>query len=120
MASIGVCLGRGTILSMILVMGVLPQLLLLGDSIVEKTSFNIGRPTQLQSLQGAMRINGHVRGYINGFVDADVRGFVNGTVSASIDIGKVEMEQDPNADQINQPDYESIPEDAGEENRNET
>ena len=119
-ASIGVCLGRGTILSMILVMGVLPQLLLLGDSIVEKTSFNIGRPTQLQSLQGAMRINGHVRGYINGFVDADVRGFVNGTVSASIDIGKVEMEQDPNADQINQPDYESIPEDAGEENRNET
>ena len=41
-ASIGICLGRGTILSMVLVMGVLPQLLLLGDSIVEKTSFNIG------------------------------------------------------------------------------
>ncbi len=108
-AAIGVCLGRGTILSMMLVMGVLPQLLLLGDSIVEKTSFNIGRPTQLQSLQGAMRINGHVRGYINGFVDAEVRGFVNGTVSASIDIGKVEMaEEQPDSEQINQPDYESI------------
>ena len=119
-ASIGVCLGRGTLLSMLLVMGVLPQLLLLGDSIVEKTSFNLGRPTQLQSLQGAMRVNGHVRGYINGFVDADIRGFINGTVSASIDIGKVEMEEPADAEQINQPDYESIPDASGEEKSNET
>lgn len=91
-ASIGICLGRGTLLSMFLVMGVLPQILLLGDTIVEKTSFTIGHHVQRQNLSGAMRVNGHVRGYINGYVDAEIRGLVNGTVSASIDIGAVETE----------------------------
>ena len=40
-SSIGLCLGRGTIISIALVMGILPQLLVLGDYIIEKTSFNI-------------------------------------------------------------------------------
>ena len=38
-SSIGIALGRGTIISIILVMGILPQLLVLGDFIIEKTSF---------------------------------------------------------------------------------
>ena len=94
-ASIGVCLGRGTLLSMVLVMCVLPQILLLGDSLVEKTSFTIGLHPATQQLHGAMRVNGHVRGYINGYVDAEIHGRVNGTVSASIDIGDVQMEELP-------------------------
>ncbi len=49
-ASIGICLGRGTIISIILVMGILPQLLVLGDYIIEKTSFNI---------KDHIRIGGH-------------------------------------------------------------
>lgn len=40
-SSIGICLGRGTLISILLVMGILPQLLVLGDFIIEKTSFNI-------------------------------------------------------------------------------
>lgn len=40
-SSIGVCLSRGTLLSIALVMGILPQLLVLGDFIIEKTSFSI-------------------------------------------------------------------------------
>ena len=40
-ASIGICLGRGTLISIILVMGILPQLLVLGDYIIERTSFSI-------------------------------------------------------------------------------
>ena len=40
-SSIGIALGRGTIISIILVMGILPQLLILGDYIIEKTSFKI-------------------------------------------------------------------------------
>ena len=36
---IGQCLSRGTLISMFLVMFVLPQILVLGDRIVEKTSF---------------------------------------------------------------------------------
>lgn len=94
-ASIGICLGRGTLISMVLVMCVLPQILLLGDSLVEKTSFTIGHHAAQQHLQGAMRVNGHVRGYINGYVDAEIHGRVSGTVSASIDIGNVQMEEAP-------------------------
>ena len=122
-ASIGICLGRGTLLSMIMVMGVLPQILLLGDSVVAKTSFSINRSTQLQSLSGTMRVNGHLRGYVNGFVDADIRGIVNGTVRASIDISKVEMvSQQPSEDSgtLNEERKEAIPGTAGEGDSNET
>ena len=40
-AAIGECLGRGTIISIILVLFVLPQILVLGDSIIERTSFEM-------------------------------------------------------------------------------
>ena len=40
-SSIGICLGRGTLISIGLVMCILPQLLVLSDKIIEKTSFNI-------------------------------------------------------------------------------
>ena len=38
---IGECLCRGTLISMFLVMFILPQILYVGDKIVEKTRFNI-------------------------------------------------------------------------------
>lgn len=40
-SSVGSALGRGTVISIILVMGILPQLLVLGDFIIEKTSFSL-------------------------------------------------------------------------------
>lgn len=40
-SSVGSSLGRGTLISIALVMGILPQLLVLGDFIIEKTSFNL-------------------------------------------------------------------------------
>lgn len=40
-SSIGIALGRGTVISIVLVMGILPQLLVLGDKIIEKTSFSL-------------------------------------------------------------------------------
>lgn len=40
-ASVGSSLGRGTVISIVLVMGILPQLLVLCDFIIEKTSFNL-------------------------------------------------------------------------------
>lgn len=40
-ASIGAALGRGTVISIALVMGILPQLLVIGDKIIEKTSFSL-------------------------------------------------------------------------------
>lgn len=40
-SSVGSSLGRGTLISIVLVMGILPQLLVLCDFIIEKTSFNL-------------------------------------------------------------------------------
>jgi predicted RND superfamily exporter protein len=91
-SSIGICLGRGTLISMVLVMGVLPQILLLGDVIIEKTAFTLKRRLPLQAHTGAMRIDGHVRGYVSGMVDADFSGILRGTINASVESGAIQAE----------------------------
>jgi uncharacterized membrane protein YdfJ with MMPL/SSD domain len=88
-ASIGVCLGRGTIISILLVMGVLPQILLLGDMIIEKTAFTIKAALPIQTNNGTIRVNGHVRGYLSGMVDADLNGTVYGTINAAVEAGAI-------------------------------
>ncbi len=88
--AIGECLGRGTLISMLLVMGVLPQILLLGDTIIEKTAFALKVPLpQRTERQGSMAVHGRVRGYINGVVDAEMTGVIHGTLSAVVDTGVV-------------------------------
>lgn len=67
---IGGCLSRGTLISMFLVMFVLPQILLLGDTIVEKTSFRVNMPEAKHRTSGTIYVNGRVRGRISGIVDA--------------------------------------------------
>jgi hypothetical protein len=94
-ASIGVCLGRGTLISILLVMGILPQILLLGDVIIEKTAFTLKRRLPLQSHTGTMWVNGRVRGYISGVVDADFNGVLHGTINASVESGAVQVQDTP-------------------------
>ena len=94
-ASIGVCLGRGTLISIFLVMGILPQILLLGDIIIEKTAFTIKARLPLQSHTGAMRVEGHVRGYVSGMVDADFSGTLHGSINASVASGTIAPEEGP-------------------------
>ena len=87
---IGQCLSRGTIISMFLVMFVLPQILVLGDKIVEKTSFKGSLPSApivSQRLSGTTFVNGRVRGRISGFVDAEIHGVVKGDISAIMSSG---------------------------------
>ncbi len=87
-AAIGTCLGRGTIVSMLLVLFVLPQILILGDTIIERTSFEMkGVAGMTHTASGTMHINGRVRGYINGVVDADINGVLHGQFSANIATG---------------------------------
>ena len=87
-AAIGTCLGRGTIISMLLVLFVLPQILILGDTIIERTSFEMkGVAGMTRTASGTMHINGRVRGYINGVVDADINGVLHGQFSANIATG---------------------------------
>ena len=91
-SSIGVCLGRGTLISIFLVMGILPQILLLGDVIIEKTAITLKRRLPLQSHSGVMRLDGHVRGYIAGVVDGDFSGLIHGTLNAQVESGAISQE----------------------------
>jgi len=84
-SSIGTCLGRGTIISIFLVMGVLPQILLLGDIIVEKTAFTMKMPDKIQHANGVLYVDGRVRGYVSGMVDATIKGVLKGEVKAMVD-----------------------------------
>ncbi len=85
-AAIGECLGRGTIVSIILVFFVLPQILVLGDFIIEKTSFKIetNLSKNMQNTNGTIALNGRIRGKVNGYVDGDFKGVLRGQLNALV------------------------------------
>lgn len=84
----GTCIGRGTIISMILVLLVLPAFLVLGDSIIERTSFRIkGIEAHTHTASGTVHINGRVRGYVSGMIDGDFNGVLHGEMNANIATG---------------------------------
>ena len=88
-SSIGLYLGMGTMISIFLVMCVLPQILLFGDTIIRKTSFTIEPNIRSLSRAGTMRIDGRVRGNLNGFIDAEVHGLFSGNLSALVEFNSV-------------------------------
>ena len=97
---LGGCIGRGTLISMGLVLFVLPGILVLGDKIIEKTSFEMkGIELGEREETGTMLVNGRVRGYVEGYMDADVNGALHGRVHALIATGDNldVVEEDPNA-----------------------
>ena len=90
---IGQSLGRGTIISIGLVMFVLPQILLIGGELVDKTSFSMPR-TNLPKISssGHIRVDGLVRGEIHGYVNGIVRADINGDVELNLLSGKTTEE----------------------------
>ena len=86
---IGQSLGRGTIISIILVMFVLPQILLIGGEIVDKTSFSMPKASLPKiSGSGHVRVDGMVRGEIHGYVSGIIRADINGDVDLNLLSGK--------------------------------
>ena len=83
--SVGQALGRGTVTSIFLVMTVLPQMLLLGDALIERTAITLNRDRKQRFNQGTMRLDGHVRGHVSGFVDGEFKGVIHGSVDALIE-----------------------------------
>lgn len=55
-SSIGDTLGRGTLTSIVLVMTVLPQLLVLGDALIERTAITLNRDRKQRFQNGTMRL----------------------------------------------------------------
>jgi len=89
--TMGLCIGRGTMISMVLVLGVLPEILVFGDAIIEKTSFNVSLPELRQEIRGEMSVHGRVRGQVSGFVDATIHGVIKGEVSAIVETDAVKL-----------------------------
>ena len=86
-SSLGTCLGRGTVISIILVMGVLPQIMLLGAALIDKTSFTVKLRQRTVVSSGRMAVTGMIHGYVNGRIDAVVNGIISGDVDVRIDGG---------------------------------
>ena len=89
----GNTLGRGTIISIVLVLVVLPAILVLGDSIIERTKFKV-KPIAIPTRQasGTMRVKGRVKGYISGVVDAEFDGILHGQLNAAV--ANIEAEEE--------------------------
>ena len=76
------------ILALLLVLFVLPSVLVLGDSIINRTSFRIRVPEPtFQKAEGAIRVRGHIHGYVSGMVNANVDGVIQGRLEASVSTG---------------------------------
>ena len=93
---IGVCLCRGTLISMFLVMFILPQILFLGDQVVERTRFNLKVPEVSRTVHGTVYVNGRVRGRISGVVDAHIQGVIYGDVSGMLETGNYQTKEASN------------------------
>ena len=88
-AGIGQSLGRGTILSMFLVLFVLPQILLIGSKAVDATSFAVPKVIHRRELSGRVVVNGVVSGEIRGTVTGVMRATVEGDVDLNLISGDI-------------------------------
>ena len=93
-AGIGESLGRGTVISIFLVMFVLPQILLVGTKFIEVTSFSMPGVSvgERKTLSGKVFVNGMVRGQIHGTVHGQICAMVDGDVDLNVVSGSAEDE----------------------------
>ncbi|MGM9661505.1 MAG: MMPL family transporter, partial [Oscillospiraceae bacterium] len=96
---IGESIGRGTIISMILVMFVLPQILLVGSRVVDRTSFSMPSTVQKTSAHGRVRVDGVVRGEIHGVISGTVRATVDGDVNLNLISGTAAQEGEESSEE---------------------
>lgn len=84
-AAIGLALGRGTLTSIALVLFALPQTLLIGDIIIEKTAFALKRDfAKPLPSKGRVVMSGRIRGYVNGVLDGEFTGIIEGEMGATV------------------------------------
>ena len=100
-AGIGESLGRGTVISMFLVLFVLPQILLIGSGVVDKTSFSVPSMAvgERRTASGRIVINGMVSGRINGTIRGAVHAVVEGDIDLSLVSGAANEEEEADEDE---------------------
>ncbi|MBR4578133.1 MAG: MMPL family transporter [Oscillospiraceae bacterium] len=87
---IGQCIGRGTVISIFLVMLVLPQILLIGSGVIDKTSFSMPGGLREHAASGRIILDGVVSGRINGSVTGVIHATVDGDVDVKLLSGSAE------------------------------
>ena len=97
-AGIGESLGRGTVISILVVMFALPQILLIGSRVIDKTSFSVPSVVAKKAGHGSMTVNGLVYGHING----TIRGVMRATVEGDIDLTMLSGTEGEEADDRNE------------------
>ena len=90
---IGQSLGRGTIISMILVLFVLPQILLAGGKFVEKTAFDVPNVIRKTDTSGRVFVDGLVSGEIHGNVSGIMRANIEGDVNLNVISGSAVQQE---------------------------
>ena len=98
-ACIGESLGRGTVISIIMVMFALPQILLVGSGIIDKTSFSVPSVVEKRAASGKISVNGMVHGTINGTVRGIMRATVEGDIDLNLISGSVNEENEEQDDE---------------------
>ena len=93
-AGIGQSLGRGTILSMFLVLFVLPQILLIGGGLADKTGFSVKSVAKKKQASGRVFVDGVVNGQVHGTVSGYMRANIDGDVELLLLGGDVTGKQD--------------------------
>ena len=92
-AIMGQCIGRGTVISMLLVLFVLPCVLVIGSKIIDATSFEMKGPDIAEREEvGTMHIKGRIHGYVEGFMDGEVDAIVRGRVHAAVVSGNLALD----------------------------
>ena len=116
-AIMGQCIGRGTVISMTLVLFVLPCVLVIGSKIIDATSFQMKGPdiTEREDM-GTMRVKGRLHGYVDGYIDGEVDAIVHGRVHAAVVAGNLAVDvQEADPDAVKKAKREFLAEAAAEE-----
>ena len=96
-AIMGQCIGRGTVISMLLVLFVLPCILIIGNRIIDATSFEMkGVDVSEREDMGMMRVKGRMHGYVEGIIDGEVDAMVYGRVHAAVVSGNLSIDMQEN------------------------
>ena len=108
--SLGGNLGRGTVISIILVLFVLPQLLLISDKWVDKTSFTFFKKKEKKTaeLDGRVRVCGRVSGELSGTIEGVIDAVIDGNVNLKLLSGAEIVKSEPEeAEDFNQENTEA-------------
>lgn len=95
-SSLGKTLGRGTLISILVVMLVVPDIVILLDKVIARTSFKPREKaggSQRYEGKGAMVVNGRIEGRVNGYIYGEFKGVIRAEVNARIETSQIENKE---------------------------